>query len=128
MARDPDDLYEVCKSFSDKADAGAADSNLRLENLRSTVAKLEVMVQAMYMVMVDQGIDPELINSKVVDLVDNKLEVQHQTMSKPCPYCGKMVKESGKTPLIGRCLYCGKQVKFYPTFTVGEDKPAEENQ
>lgn len=97
------------------------DTNNKLSSLASSVAKLEIMVQAMFELMVEKGIDPDLINAKLVEITDrNTAEVNVPDSTKPCPRCGKTVKELSGAPLTGRCMYCGKEVKFYPVFEVGD--------
>lgn len=107
------------------------DANLRMDVMISNYARMRVISQTLFEVLVEQGIDPELINEKIKRIVDNELDsLLDQKSAQPCPNCGKMVRESGKTPLTGRCMHCGSKVKFYPFFgmpekAVAEEKPAE---
>ena len=42
--------------------------------------------QALFEAMVEQGVDPELINAKVVELTDAKLaKIGNPASAKPCP-------------------------------------------
>ncbi len=103
------------------------DANLRMDLMISNYARMRVISQALFEVMVEQGIDPDLINSKIKRIVDNELDsILDQKTAQPCPKCGKMVRESGKTPLTGRCMHCGSKVKFYPFFGMPEKAVAEE--
>ena len=103
------------------------DANLRMDLMISNYARMRVISQALFEVMVEQGIDPDLINSKIKRIVDNELDsILDQKTAQPCPKCGKMVRESGKTPLPGRCMHCGSKVKFYPFFGMPEEAVAEE--
>lgn len=116
------DMYSAIKAIgaSNSADM-MADANIKMGGIGCTVAKHEIMLQALFEAMVEQGVDPELINAKVVELTDAKLaKIGNPASAKPCPKCGKMVKELADTPLLGRCMYCGIAVKFYPTFETGK--------
>lgn len=103
------------------------DANNKISSLASSVAKLEIMVQAMFEIMTEQGISPELINAKIIEITDRdtgKGNVPDNTQA--CPRCGKTVKELANAPLTGRCMYCGKVIKFYPSFELpGQEKPEE---
>lgn len=107
------------------------DANLRMDLMISNYARMRVISQALFEVMVEQGVDPNLINDKIKTIVDNDLDrLLDQKLAQPCPKCGKMVKESGKEPLTGRCIHCGSKVRFYPFFgmpekAVVEEKPQE---
>ena len=121
------DMYSAIKAIgaSNSADM-MADANIKMGGIGCTVAKHEIMLQALFEAMVEQGVDPELINAKVVELTDAKLaKFGNPASAKPCPRCGKMVKELADTPLLGRCMYCGTYVTFYPLLE--EEKPAEES-
>jgi len=125
------DMYSAIKAIgaSNSADM-MADANIKMGGIGCTVAKHEIMLQALFEAMVEQGVDPELINAKVVELTDAKLtKFGNPASAKPCPRCGKMVKELADTPLLGRCMYCGIAVKFYPTFETGkkEEETTGEN-
>ncbi|MBQ6017908.1 MAG: hypothetical protein IJL19_08505 [Clostridiales bacterium] len=125
------DMYSAIKAIgaSNSADI-MADANIKMGGIGCTVAKHEIMLQALFEAMVEQGVDPELINAKVVELTDAKLaKFGNPASAKPCPRCGKMVKELADTPLLGRCMYCGIAVKFYPTFETGkkEEETTGEN-
>ena len=116
------DMYSAIKAIgaSNSADM-MADANIKMGGIGCTVAKHEIMLQALFEAMVEQGVDPELINAKVVELTDAKLaKFGNPASAKPCPKCGKMVKELADTPLLGRCMSCGIAVKFYPTFETGK--------
>ncbi|MBR2553696.1 MAG: hypothetical protein IKE94_02430 [Aeriscardovia sp.] len=50
------------------------DANLRMDLMISNYARMRVISQALFEVMVEQGIDPDLINSKIKRIVDNELD------------------------------------------------------
>lgn len=102
----------------DSSSEGLVDANIRIGNIRNEIAALEIKLQAMYSVMIDQGIDPKVFDAKIEEIMNNKpANSPVQNDSKPCPKCGRNVKKSGDVPLFGRCLYCGVKVPFYPSFT-----------
>ena len=121
-----DDLYTTMKTLGGNNADLVADTNIKIGNIGSTIAKHEIMLQALFEAMVEQGVDPELINAKVVELTDAKLaKVGNPVTAKPCPKCGKAVQETGKTPMMGRCMYCGQTVKFYPLFKTGNEEESD---
>lgn len=125
------DMYSAIKAMGANNSADMmADANIKMGGIGCTIAKHEIMLQALFEAMVEQGVDPELINAKVVELTDAKLaKIGNPASAKPCPRCGKMVKELSETPMLGRCMYCGMAVKFYPTFEIAkkEEETGEEN-
>ncbi len=111
---------------ADRHKEDIVDANIRIDSLISTVAKHEIIIQAMYELMVEKGIDTSLINAKIVESTEKYFSKPPYVLdSRPCEKCGKPVKESGKTPLMGRCLFCGTLTKFYPTFET-ENKDTED--
>jgi len=104
-----------------------SDANIRMDLMISNYARMRIIAQALFEVMVEQGVNPDLINEKIKRIVDNDMgKLLDQKLAQPCPKCGKMVKESGKEPLTGRCLHCGSKVKFYPFFGMPEEAVVEE--
>ena len=84
--------------------------------MKYRIAELELKVQALYSVMVEQGIDPKLFDDKIEEILKNRPatptnEPKHTT----CPACGKAVKQSGNS-VIGKCMFCGADVPFHPSF------------
>ena len=62
-----------------------AEVNRNLTDLKSDILRLKIMVQAMMVIMVEQGIDPERINAKIDEVV-SRPETFDPTMraSMPC--------------------------------------------
>lgn len=103
--------------INDRSSEGLADANIRIGNMKSDIADLEIMLQAMYRVMIEQGVDPKLFEAKIDEIMKERGPVPPvKIQSKTCPKCGKAVKKSANAPLLGKCMYCGTSVPFYPTF------------
>ena len=120
--------YQTPIVVNDRSTEALADTNQRLGGVNDQIAALEIKLQAMYRVMVEQGVDPALFEAKIDEIMEErgiKVPVP-QNEVKDCPKCGKPVKKNANTPLLGRCLYCGTVVKFYPTFI--SEPPKEEEQ
>ena len=117
--------------ITDRSSEGLADANIRIGDMNGQITDLEIKLEAMYRVMVEQGIDPKLFDAKIEEIMKERQEkkglVSAKPQVKPCPKCGKAVKKSPNAPMLGRCLYCGANVPFYPSFTKEEESdPAEE--
>lgn len=101
-----------------------AEVNRTVNDMRSEIMSLKIMIQAMMEIMVDKGIDPDLINTKIQEITDRPETFDPVIKaSQPCPRCGRMVLDNGGIPLKGTCLYCGAVVKFPPEFVYGSKKP-----
>ena len=99
-----------------------AEANRSINDLRSDVLRLKIMLQAMMEIMVEQGVAPDLINSKI-DEIMTRTEIFEplEKEIKPCPKCGRLILDNGVLPLTGTCLYCGATVRFPPKFTPGKE-------
>lgn len=117
--------YQTPIVVNDRSTEALADTNQRLGGVNDQIAALEIKLQAMYRVMVEQGVDPALFEAKIDEIMEERgIKVPApQNEVKACPKCGKPVKKNGNTPLLGRCLYCGTVVKFNPTFL--SEEPVE---
>ena len=117
--------YQTPIVVNDRSTEALADTNQRLGGVNDQIAALEIKLQAMYRVMIDQGVDPALFEAKIDEIMEERgIKVPApQNEVKACPKCGKPVKKNGNTPLLGRCLYCGTVVKFNPTFL--SEEPVE---
>lgn len=97
------------------------DANKSIDELKSEITKLEMMVRAMFDIMKEQGVTTDQINGRIKELLDDKISKGFfSSDSIPCPKCGKTVRESPGTPMMGRCMFCGTTAVFYPF--VDEDK------
>ena len=96
-----------------------AETSRSVNDLKSDILRLKIMVQAMMEIMVAQGIDPNLINSKMEEIVAKpETFASSKKESAPCPECGRMILDNGVTPLTGTCLYCGHVIRFAPKIDV----------
>ena len=116
--------------INDRSSEGLADANIRIGDMNSQITDLEIKLEAMYRVMVEQGVDPKLFDAKIEEIMKERQEkkglVSAKPQVKPCPKCGKAVKKSPNAPMLGRCLYCGTNVPFYPSFSNTEQANPEE--
>ncbi len=116
--------------INDRSSEGLADANIRIGDMTGQITDLEIKLEAMYRVMVEQGVDPKLFDAKIEEIMKERQEkkglVSAKPQVKPCPKCGKAVKKSPNAPMLGRCMYCGTNVPFYPSFTNTEQANPEE--
>ncbi|MBO4461008.1 MAG: hypothetical protein J5778_10205 [Clostridiales bacterium] len=99
------------------------DAGRNIDELKSEITKLEMMVRAMFDIMKEQGVTTDQINNRIKVLLDDKIAKGFtHTDSIPCPRCGKTVRESPGTPMMGRCMFCGATAVFYPF--IDEDQAA----
>ena len=109
--------------FNERTNEGLTDANARIGKMSSLVAELEVKIEAMYRVMIDQGIDPALFEAKIEEIMKERETPQPPVIeSKTCPKCGMAVKNTAIMPLFGKCMYCGTKVPFTPSFKKDEEK------
>jgi hypothetical protein len=96
-----------------------AETSRSVNDLKSDILRLKIMVQAMMEIMIAQGIDPNLINSKMEEIIAKpETFAPSKKESAPCPECGRMVMDNGTVPLTGTCLYCGKVIRFAPKIDI----------
>lgn len=116
--------------INDRSSEGLADANIRIGDMTGQITDLEIKLEAMYRVMVEQGVDPKLFDAKIEEIMKERQEkkglVSAKPQVKPCPKCGKAVKKSPTAPMLGRCMYCGTNVPFYPSFSNTEQANPEE--
>ena len=116
--------------ITDRSSEGLADANIRIGDLNGQITDLEIKLEAMYRVMVEQGVDPKLFDAKIEEIMKERQEkkglISAKPQVKPCPKCGKAVKKSPNAPMLGRCMYCGTNVPFYPSFSNTEQANPEE--
>ena len=113
----------------DRSGDGIAEANSKIGDIRSDISDLEIKLQAMYRVMVEQGVDPKLFDKKIEEVMNERAGKKPiPKQSKPCPKCGRIVRKNGSAPLLGKCMYCGTNVPFYPTFETEPENEAEDGQ
>lgn len=95
-----------------------------VNDIRSEILSLKIMVQAMMEIMNERGIETEAVNARIEEIMNRpETFIPATRLSKPCPKCGRIVNDNGNTPLVGSCLYCGEEVKFVPLFETGSKEP-----
>lgn len=95
-----------------------------VNDIRSEILSLKIMVQAMMEIMNERGIETEAVNARIEEIMTRpETFVPTTRLSKPCPKCGRIIMDNGNTPLMGSCLYCGEEVKFVPLFETGSKDP-----
>ena len=103
-----------------------AEVNRDVNDIRSELLSLKIMVEAMMEIMAERGVEPEQINAKIQEIASRPDTFMPTTkLSMPCPRCGRLVLDNGNTPLVGTCLYCGEVVKFIPVFETGDKEPEQ---
>ena len=113
----------------DRTGPGIAEANSKIGDMKSDISDLEIKVQALYRVMVEQGVDPKLFDAKIEEIMKERAGRRPiPKESKPCPKCGRTVSKNGGAPLLGKCMYCGTNVPFYPSFKEEEEPAAEGGQ
>ena len=94
-----------------------------VNDIRSEILSLKIMVQAMMEIMNERGIETEAVNARIEEIMTRpETFVPTTRLSKPCPKCGRIIMDNGNTPLMGSCLYCGEEGKFVPLFETGSEE------
>lgn len=107
-----------------------AEVNRNVNDIHSDILRLNIMCQALMEILVERGVDPDVINSKIFEIMDRPETFDtNRKASQPCPQCGRLILDNGTVPLMGTCFYCGTVVKFPPVFKNGEEnqEATEEN-
>ncbi len=114
-------LSEIKNISAEGRNAGRVnDVSRSINDVRSEVLTLRIMVQAMMEIMADRGVDPGIINAKIEEIVARPETFDApEKLSTTCPGCGRLILDNGTMPLTGTCLYCGKVVRFAPKFVPG---------
>ncbi|MBO4473902.1 MAG: hypothetical protein J5750_03205 [Clostridiales bacterium] len=80
----------------------------------SSLSKMEMLVSAMWELMLEKGFTREQLNAKL----DRVRETNPMSGGKQavglCPECKTKVTENPRTPFEGKCIYCGNTVTIYP--------------
>jgi len=90
------------------------ESKRQVDELNTSIARLDMIVCAMWEIMQEKGVDVEELHAKIDDIIMRRKQNIYSTVHAECPKCGKPIQESTKTPMLGRCVYCGELVTFYP--------------
>lgn len=86
----------------------------QLERNAASTDRLDVMVVAMWELMLDKGFTREQLNAKLDKIKEQKITLDPQYNRVICPDCGRIVNESQTKPFEGKCIYCGHEVMIYP--------------
>ena len=109
--------YQSPVIMHDRAEQRCTEANIRIEDMKSQLAEMEIKLQALYAVIIEQGVDPKRVEDKIDELMKNRsVPTTAQLQARNCPECGKKVKPSPVDPLMGTCLFCGAKVPFNPSF------------
>lgn len=116
MYRGSDYAQEAAKASleSTRAIERMKESKRQVDELGTSIARLDMIVCAMWELMQENGISQEALHEKIDDLIRNRQASVYRYSIIDCPKCGKPIQESNKTPMLGRCVYCGQTVTFYP--------------
>ena len=116
MYRGDDDAQQAAKASLESARAieRMKESKRQVDELGTSIARLDMIVCAMWELMQENGIPKEALYEKLDDLIQNRQASVYRYSIINCPKCGKPIQESNKTPMLGRCVYCGQTVTFYP--------------
>ena len=97
------------------------------------VKKIEIILQAMWELMQENGVTTEQLHAKIDELVldpEKKVKPAYENIRIiKCPKCGKSIQESKTTPMVGSCMFCGEKVVFYPycdETSEGSAEPADQ--
>lgn len=67
--------------INERTNEGLTDANARIGKMSNLVAELEVKIEAMYRVMLDQGIDPALFEAKIEEIMKEKRHLSRLSLN-----------------------------------------------
>jgi len=105
----------------DNFDRKNADIDRNLTELGS----LDIMVSAMWELMIEKGFTREQLNAKLDEIKEQKVTLDPHHSRVICPGCGRIISEQKKTPFEGTCIYCGHKVTIYPGDSIDFAKDTE---
>ena len=88
--------------------------NGKIERNDVMVNRMDVMVSAMWELMLEKGFTREQLNAKLDKVKEQRLTLDPQLNKVVCPACGKTVSEIPSKPFEGSCIYCGQRITIYP--------------
>jgi predicted RNA-binding Zn-ribbon protein involved in translation (DUF1610 family) len=86
----------------------------KIDRSGNAVNRLDVMVSAMWELMLEKGFTREQLNAKLDTIKEQRITLDPRLTRVECPKCGKLISENAATPFEGKCLYCGQKVTIYP--------------
>ena len=78
------------------------------------VNRMDIMVAAMWELMLEKGFTREELNAKLDKVKEQRMTLDPQLTRVVCPVCGKLIKETQAKPFEGKCIYCGHVMTIYP--------------
>ena len=96
-----------------------------IERNGNNVNRLDVMVSAMWELMLEKGYTREQLNAKLDKVKEQKITLDPQLNRVVCPACGKTISEIPSKPFEGKCIYCGHTLTIYPGDSVLFEKDSE---
>lgn len=97
----------------------------KIERNGATVNRLDVMVSAMWELMLEKGFTREQLNDKLDKVKEQRITLDPQQNRVVCPVCGKQIGEMPSMPFEGKCIYCGHTMTIYPGDSVLFEKDSE---
>lgn len=94
----------------------------------NTINRLDVMVSAMWELMLEKGFTREQLNAKLDEIKEQKVSLDPWHNRVVCPSCGKMISEAPATPFEGKCIFCGHKVTIYPGDSIEFKKDSDPQQ
>ncbi len=85
-----------------------------VEASSSSVNRMDMMVTAMWELLIEKGYSREQLNAKLDEVRERKMTLDPKMTRVLCPNCGKTINENPASPFEGTCLYCGTTVKMFP--------------
>ena len=99
--------------------------NVNIERNRTELGSLDIMVSAMWELMVEKGFSREQLNAKLDKIKEQKVTLDPQHSKVVCPGCGRIISEQKMKPFEASCIYCGHKVTIYPGDSIAFAKDAE---
>lgn len=88
--------------------------NGNIDRNRTTVTSLDIMVSAMWELLIERGYSREELNAKLDKVKEQGVTLDPKQSKVLCPVCGKTISELKTTPFEGKCIYCGHKMTIYP--------------
>lgn len=79
----------------------------RIYDLDDRIDRLTLVIQAMWSLLEEQGMTPEQLQARVLELdeSDGQIDGKVTSAAKTCPECGAKV-----SPGVGKCQFCGHEM------------------
>lgn len=99
--------------------------NANIDRDRTDLGSLDIMVSAMWELMVEKGFSRDELNAKLDKIKEQKVTLDPQLSKAVCPGCGRIISEQKTTPFEASCIYCGHKVTIYPGDSIAFAKETE---